>query len=434
MKHLVIAVFFIGVFTLSYGQNSFNSFEELWTYIEKNNTEIQIQQLQEKIAKQDKKEAYTAFMPQISANAGVTDNLEIQTTLIPAIMFGGSPNEYIPVQFGQKYILQAGIQISLDILQIQHWFNTSLQEIHFKSTQNNTLNIKQKLYERTSALYYNYLLLEKTKNILVQHIQYHDSLLSSIENKASEGLTNPYIHNKLLASREMLQIQLSETNTQSQNTRNNVRLLSGLLDIEIKDAISESPSIENSSFLPSPLLKNLELQKRSLNIQQHSITYSLLPSLSLVGNLNYQKNSNSFDPLNENIPWFPGKFISVRANWLIFNGGKRYIQLQKNKLLSEQIDLNIQYKQQEERTLEENTKAEFVHLSNALEKSRKALDLYKKNVQIQQNKYEEGLIPMDDYVNSYIELLNQEQTHVNLLAKTYIAKHKISVYQKSFEP
>ncbi|HNF44752.1 MAG TPA: TolC family protein, partial [Ferruginibacter sp.] len=51
-------------------------------------------------------------LPQISGSAGITDYLDIPTTLVPAQFFGGNPGEFAPVKFGTKWNSNVSLAVS----------------------------------------------------------------------------------------------------------------------------------------------------------------------------------------------------------------------------------------------------------------------------------------------------------------------------------
>jgi hypothetical protein len=63
------------------------------------------------IQKQSNRGVTAAALPNISGTMGLTDYIDIPTSLIPGEIFGQPAGTYIPVKFGTKYNASAGLQL-----------------------------------------------------------------------------------------------------------------------------------------------------------------------------------------------------------------------------------------------------------------------------------------------------------------------------------
>ena len=82
---------------------------EAQTFAIENNLNVENARLDIEAARQVIKENTALGLPQISAGATYTNNLQLMTTLIPSEFFGEEPGTYIPVKFGTQHNATANV-------------------------------------------------------------------------------------------------------------------------------------------------------------------------------------------------------------------------------------------------------------------------------------------------------------------------------------
>ena len=80
-------------------------------YAHKNNSQVKNALLGIQIQKESNREITAAALPSLSGSIGVTDYIDIPTSLIPGEVFGQPAGTYIPVKFGTKYNSSAALQL-----------------------------------------------------------------------------------------------------------------------------------------------------------------------------------------------------------------------------------------------------------------------------------------------------------------------------------
>ena len=79
---------------------------ECINYSLNNNSNIKIANYNVDISLKKIAEQVGNYLPQINVSGELDDNLELTTQLMPAQMMGGTPGEYVPVTFGNKYSIK----------------------------------------------------------------------------------------------------------------------------------------------------------------------------------------------------------------------------------------------------------------------------------------------------------------------------------------
>ncbi len=72
----------------------FRSVEDAWKYADAHNITIRTVKYELNKSGYATKQSYSAMLPQVNATGSYTDNIALQTTLIPADLLGGPPGTY----------------------------------------------------------------------------------------------------------------------------------------------------------------------------------------------------------------------------------------------------------------------------------------------------------------------------------------------------
>ena len=100
-----------GLAQISEGKKQF-SLAEAQSYALQNNLNVQNARMDVDAARQLIRENTATGLPQVSAGAAYTNNLQLMTTLIPAEFFGGEAGTFMPVQFGTQHNATANLVAS----------------------------------------------------------------------------------------------------------------------------------------------------------------------------------------------------------------------------------------------------------------------------------------------------------------------------------
>lgn len=434
---------YIAIVTLmGYGQRceaqtNFTSVEELWRYADEHNVSVSNATLETAKAQQSVKQSYMAFAPTIAANASGTDNTTIQTTLIPAVIFGGPAGVYQPVQFGQKYIYNAGFTAQLDLVNVQTWQNTRIAKETAELNKAAQENTRRNVYQQIAAQYYNCLLCKEGLRLAKQSADVADSVLESIEQKFSTGLVSqPNLDMAKLNSERAQQTFI----TASYQLSTSLNQLKGLLAMSTNDSItitgSLSPALAkptNTEFAEDPGVK---LQYRQVAVNKSKIKASnsqAYPTLSILYSNNSQQFDNKFRPLDASGPqWFPANYWSLRTSWTILNGGNRWLQTQKNKLAYLQSQADLEQSKRQSAINDENLRLSYNKAAALLQKSKSIMDLSYDNYEHISMRYNEGIASLEDRLRAFSDYISYQNQYLNSLSEMLVQQYNIKLRQQTF--
>ena len=436
LKKLIALVSLIAFATTLQAQVVFHSLEEVWKYADDHNVNIKVAAYDAKKADYAKKQSYGALLPQISASGSFTDNTALQTTLIPAVIFGGPDGVYQAVQFGQKYIYAGGISAQLDILNLQSWFNVQVAKAQGEQSRDSLANTRKTIYLQIANQYYSYLLMKEAARLAAQSELISDSVFQSVTNKFQQGTVSE-------ANVDIAKINLEraqQTNITSQYqmlTANNN--LKALLDMSVKDSVAITASLQDlmasasgDAFQEDPAIKLSSDQVRISIGQYKSANSNFIPTLSVLYNNTTQQNDNKFETFEGGPKWYPAKYWSLRASWTIFNGGSRYFQSKRSKIAVEEKKLLYENAVKQSEINDENIRLSYRKTVAVLAKAEDVMKLSFDNYLHISDRYSAGIEPIENRLNAFNDYITYQNQYLNSLSDMLVQLYQVKIRQQSF--
>ena len=179
-KNIIINTIFFSFLLFSlhsgdglFAQDSIRAFtlEEAQTFALENNLNLRNARLEVEQAKKVVWENLSLYLPQVNSGVSYNNNLSLQTSLIPAEIFGGNPGEYIEVQFGTQHNTTASITATQIIINMPYIIGLQAANI-FKSLSVQTLEKTEiEVKELIAQNYYLALLAEESYEIINNNYQ-----------------------------------------------------------------------------------------------------------------------------------------------------------------------------------------------------------------------------------------------------------------------
>jgi len=392
------------------------------------NRNLQLADFDRKIAKKTKWETFTNYLPKVNFELTWLDNLQLNTVLLPGIMFG-QPGKYIPVQFGVQYqtswavkgqqlILSAPLIVGIKMAEE----SKKLSELGYLKTENDVIASVKTFY--TSAL-----VIKKSLNIIDNNIRNLETVLEKTKAMYSLGM---------LQSTDVDQVDITITNLKNarhsldRNMQLTLNLLRFNLGLDTAQIIELTTSLEELineqqilQLLSNPFdvssshdFQILKTQEKMSKLAVDKEKADVLPSIA--GFYNYTKTGqgNEMNDLN----WFPSKVLGLSFNIPIFAGSQNYtqyakarIQYEKAKFATETVaeQLIIQEKQMR------------YNLKNALDNyyaQKQNVDIAKRVYSNVENKYLQGTVSSLDLTQANSNYLNAENNFITATMELITAK------------
>lgn len=378
-------------------------------------------------AQQSKKEALSAYLPQVNAELGIDDNIKLPVQIIPEGTFGpGSPEQ--EVAFGMKYNSSMVVQLNQTI------YNQSyIQGIKAAKPNTELAKLQQEKNEEEiiydiSRSYFQILVAKKQLELLNNNKKRFEKILEVTTLQAEQGVAKKV---------DVKQVQVNLNNILSQITliERNIQLAENTLKFNM--GIPQNTKIvlnDEDRWLKKPknnrihnefLLKDnydykmLDQQIRLYEIQSKVIRDQAIPSLSAFaryGASGFSQDLNkAFDPLRD------FSTIGVKLSWSIFTGLRRDAQYKTAKINIENAKINQRFTEQALRLEFENADAQIQRAQKSIYTNEINMDLAEEVYDNTRLQHREGLASLSDLLNAELAYREAQTNYITSLLDLYLA-------------
>lgn len=415
-------------------QVSFSSLQQVWDYADKHNIQIQTAAANKLITGKQVKQAYGSLYPAISVNGAFTDNLKIQSTLIPANLFNPSipAGTYTEARFGRQYIYNGNIAAQMDLINTQDWFNIKSAKYNDEIAALNIAVTKKDLYEQLANAYYTLALLNEAEKLSAENVKTATGIYTIVQNKFNDGQVNEITLNTATINKEKAAKNLEIA---TQNKRVQLNGLKLLLNIPDSIAISEKTAViiaDTATFADDPAVQLAQVQLLLSKNEWKSGKAAFAPTLSAIYQYNAQISGDEFLKFgNSNSQ--PQEYVGLRLSIPLFSGNTRNYQVQKAT-----IDLTLKQQQFEAAKLQSAINNQSVVIQyntafHAFENSKNILSLYQKNDFHAGMRANEGIIPLDERLKYYDDLVTNQQEYLQSMSDFFIQQYRLQIRQINFK-
>jgi len=398
-----------------------NSLPEVFDIAIKHNPTQAVYQLQIKQAQYNYESSKGFIYPNASANFNGTDNLHLAVTPIPGILIG-KPGTTFYAQFGKKYTYNTGVTIGQDLVDWQSIFQSEIAKNNIKLNEVQQDSYVQSLKEQVARLCFSILIAKSSLNLSKQDSVYADSLLKLSKQRLQQGITDAIAVNQAdINYNNVLQSKAQSQQLYDQGIEN----LKILLGEKPANELVLSENIELSLLSVNDLTKlgtdrSLEVYQQQVQIadiqrkSQRSVAY---PKLSATVFLGAQEFRDGFGFSVDNNALSGYRYIGLNLSVPIFTGftnSNKYQSSVAQKQIAEvQYNNAIQQSAINDRLLIKN----FTNYADAVKASGNSFKLYGNNLQLNKQKYQEGILSMDAYLRVFQDYLTAENVYLNNLSQ-----------------
>jgi len=386
----------------------------------KNNRNLQLAKYDQQIAKKSRWEAISNFLPKANFESTWMDNLKLNTVLLPGIMFGYPPDQYIPVQFGQEFQWSWAVKIQQVIFSAPLLIANNLaiesqkmNDLNYEKTENEIVATIKNIFVAATAITH-------SLNIL-------DSNISNLEYVRER--TKAMYSLGMVQSTDVDQIDITITNLK--NTRhalqrnyelmlNMIRFNLGLdttqqlvikekIDDFIKEEYVKKLLMMTFQLENTPDFQLLKTQENMMKISLNKEKMDVLPTLAAFYNYTKTGQGNEMRDLK----WFPSSVVGVTVSIPIFAGTQNYVQIQKARIQYEKAIYQTQTVEEQlliqERQLKYNVKNAYDNYLLQKKNIDLAYQVYK-NVE---DKYLQGMASSLDLTQANTNYLSAQNNYIS---------------------
>jgi OMF family outer membrane factor len=431
MKKLITALLMISSLSTAAQQSlSFQSLSEVFAYADSHSNTFRNATQQTIMAKYQVLAAkLTQWNLKGDVNFSATDNTKLNTSFLPAEIFGGPAGTFQRVTFGQQYVSNATIAPQIDILNPYVMAKVRVSKASEQLTGLTNLLDKKSLYESLAGAYYNILSYTWQIDVTRNSLANEDTLVYIIQNKEKEGISRPQDVNDVLASRLSAQDKLQQLEIQLEQQYNSLKLLCDIdasTNVVVNNVTIPKTNLDVSLMANGNLLRlQSEKQKQYYEADLRASKKWFYPTLTLFSSFSWiQSNNNHFF---DNSPWLGTNFVGLRLTVPLLPDFTKVAAVKYDRINLEIAKNNWQHAALEDsinnRQLVLDYQKSYKSYNISAEIAVLKQDSYYKNLNI----YKEGILSATDLLKAFNDWLNSNLNSVAQLANSEYAKAKISI-------
>lgn len=397
-------------------------------YAGKNSVMVKNALLDLQIQEQSNRATTSQALPQITGNAGITDNLQIPTQLVPG-EFIGQPGTYFPVQFGTQWNSNYGVTLKQILFDGQVFVGLQARQSSLDFYRKKQEVTEQMLRANLEKVYYQLLISRSQIAQIDANISNQQELLRNSTEMFRNGFAEQLDVDKA-------NVQLA--NLQTEKVQLEFNIASGYLGLKVLMGMPVRDSLRLTDTLTYDMVRNAALNddykytdrrdyqllqiNRKLNeydVSRYKKMY--IPAVNLTANYGKTQYTNDFDLFKKN-SWFPASYVGLGITVPIFDGFFKDANIKQAKLKLRQTENNMDSLKIR---IDNDVKQAQLRFSAALT----TLDYQKKNVDLAdrvyaqtRKKYDQGLGSNTEITTALADQKTAQANYYNALYSAIVAK------------
>ena len=397
-----------------------DNLDMLWKSAIENNSSQKIYQLKNQQTKVDFNTAKAYLLPQISGSFSGQDNTKLSTTPVPGELLG-QPNKTLYLQFGKQYVYNTGITISKSIFDWQAAAQANISKENIALNTAQQLANEQNIKTQIAQSYFTLMIAKAAISISEKDFQLSDSILYITKQKFQQGLVDAIAVNQAAINCNNIILSIYQSKELYKNALVSIKNMSGMSEntpIDFKP-IDNVANLYNADISTIEQDKNVLVYSHNIEVQKWQYRMakaSFLPKFSISSYWGYQQFRDNFGMEFTADSWKDYRYIALNMSTPIFTGFANKNKLKSNSIqtdiVKEQYKAALEQSKINDKSLQE-TIANYLTITNT---SKKSFELYGNNLQLNHQKFIEGIISNDSYFKAFDDYLKSENTYLNNLS------------------
>jgi len=375
-----------------------------------------------------RKETLSSYLPQVSGNVEVVNNLKLQTQILPGEFFG-QPGTSIPVQFGTRYNATAALNATQTIFDQSQIYSMQITKQNTKVTELNTQKTKDQLVYDIATAYYSAQVTLTQKTLVEANLSKIDTLLKLTRIQFDNGFAKKLDVDRLLVNQTNLQTELA---TSEMNYQQQLMLLKYYMGMPLENPVTlpvitpenaaSSTSLVNSETMNMVDIHLVQAQRELYGLNLKQIKAGYIPTLSANFRFAYQFQQNDFRVFSPDANWFPSSYVGLSLSIPIFDGLSKYSRSSQMKIQIKQSELDEQYLTENVKMMRANAKNKLNINLASLESQQRNIDLANEVYETTRAQYMGGIVSMTDLVNAENALKEAQTNFLSALVQVKLTE------------
>ncbi|MCK5815538.1 MAG: TolC family protein [Flavobacteriaceae bacterium] len=381
-------------------------------------------------------ETISTGLPQINGNVDYQNFLIQPTSLIPAEFVGGTPGEYIPVNFGTQQNINANVTLSQLLFDGSYIVGLESIKTYKKISEAAKVKTEFSIKQAVVSAYVNVILVEERLLILEKNKLVLEKNLEQTTKIVENGFAEEQ-------DAEQLQLTLSailnEINRTNRYKTTSIKLLNMSMGLEVA-----TPTTLTQNF-DDLLLENLDLGLAQTNFditshidyqiaENYKMNQSLLvkyekskalPSLRAFVNYGSRADNSEFAFFQDTQKWYDSSLLGVSMTIPIFSSLQRSSKTQQAKLNLQIAERQLTETEQKLKIDIQDARTDYQFAIDNYQYSKDNLDLAERIEKKENIKFFEGVSTSFDLTNAQNQLYSKQQNYLE--AMQYLINSKTNL-------
>ena len=380
------------------------------------------------VQEQQRTATRASLLPQARFFTNFDYNFALPVQLVPAEFLGGKPGEFRTLQFGLPYVLAAGAEVTVPVINRPVHADLGIAEQNLRITDGQNLVLQDDISTQTARVYHAALLTRSAIAITQRNLSSADTLTQIAKQRLDRGLIEPLEYNRIRS------VQLTTADVLYQNelayvrNLNQLKLLFGLTPADsllLAEELATRPAgmtvsatAINVGERPQVTLRQARVELARLQLNRERL--QRWPTLSAYGRYTEQAQRSQINFLNTSQPWYQIGVTGLQFNWPLYTGGLRTSNLTRARLQLKVAESELAYERNKQLTDTEDVRNTYNQAIRSLDLNRQNYELSSQNVQIALIKYRSGLFAYDQYLTVFNDVLTAQNRFLNNLSNVFI--------------
>lgn len=415
-----LAVFLIGISSLSAQQKLGMSAEDCVAYALKNNAQVKNALLAIQVQQESNREITATAFPHVGVNTSSNYFPNVATQVFPNFIamatYGvlaqegvrdGNGNKivmpadfgYVQAQFGTKFNSSLGADFSQLLFDGQVFVGLQARKTVLQFSEKSAEVTAESTKANVLKIYYQLVAGRKQLDALDANIELISKLAFNTNELIKNGFAERLDLDKVNVTLTNLQTERIKIGNQLELGHQGLKLLMGM---PVKDQLYLTDTLDDKQLELSLLegnysiedrkeIQQVELAKRlgAYNVKRYQL--AKLPTIALYGQLSTSAQQNQYKPFDAQQKWYPSSLIGLKMSVTIFDGFARNARIQKARYELKQTENSLEQLKMVVDNEVAQSKTRFQNAMMTLSNQKKNMALAQKVYTTTVKKYESGL-------------------------------------------
>lgn len=402
--------------------------DECIRYALRNENNVVNARLARQISTDQIRETRGMLLPHANISGNFTDNLKLQTSLIPD--FTGDPNNKVPVQFGTKFSSAITGEVTQTLINSDYFLGLKAAKVYDEMAVRDYERTAIETRVEVSVAYFNVLVAQESIRLVEANLVQFGKTLKDTRARYDEGVSERIDVDRIQTSFNNVETSRANLKRQLDYTYDVLKFRMGMpidspivVREDVRSYTDNMPDSLNYRFLDRPeyAMQRVQVELDRLNLKSKKL--QIIPTLNAFVNYGFNYFSENFSDLYKT--GFGTSALGVRLSWPIFSGTERIYAARRLALVLEQSQNNLNYLSQQ---IQLEVREGWTVYRNNLSQ----LNTQEKNMELTQGvydrvvlKYEEGVATSLDVLSADSELKTAQNDYITALVNTLISRVRL---------